>query len=462
MIRADVLVVGGGPAGYPCAFRAADLGLRVVLVDERSSLGGVCLHEGCIPSKAWLEPVKLINELRAYRARGLMEGEDPRINVEAMRSWMKTRVLGRLGQGLGALAKRRGVQYLQGVATFDSAHVVRVRGASGDEWVIEATSIVLATGSEPMVPESVPKDARILTSTEAIEMPATSGRLLVIGAGVIGCELAGVFQAIGLEVHVCDAADRILPMLDESLAGVVAQSLQKQGIHFSLSSRYESIDAQSDAIEVLMRTPEGLSRARYDWVLLAMGRRPRVRGLGLEALGVSFEQGALVVNERFETSVPGIYAIGDAAGGQLAHEATAQGRCCAELLAGQRDRFDVMAMPMVAYTYPELAWVGATEASLRASQTPFKVHSLPWQFNGRALASLKEEGMTKLLVDPSGRILGGGCVGVGAGDLISELALAIEMQADISDVALTVHPHPTFSETIALAAEVLEGTATDQ
>lgn len=463
-ISVDVVVIGGGPGGYPCAFRAADLGLSVVLVDKRSELGGVCLHEGCIPSKAWLNVVKLIQEIKEYQSLGLIKPCDVAMDVPKMYSWMREKVTAKLASGLRYLAGKRKVHVLEGSGFLQDKKTVRVTGVDGSVTLVQAKTIVIATGSRPVRFADMPVDPRILDSTSALELNNPSGKMLVVGSGIIGCELSGVFAAMGLDVSVCDMHHTIMPGVDEELSLIVQRSLEKQGVRFSFSSAYDSIEIGREKIKVHLKCMGGRKTLEVDWVLVAVGRVPNTENLGLEALGIALnpQGGFVAINDRFQTSVSNIYAIGDVAGGHLAHEATAQGRLCAEVISGLKRQFDVRAMPAVAYTYPELAWVGETEASLRAKGVKFLVQSVSWKANGRANATLQEEGVTKLFADESGRLLGGAVVGVGAGDLIAELSLALEMGANIDDVALTVRAHPTTSETIGLAAEILEGCATDQ
>lgn len=464
-MKADVVVIGGGPGGYPCAFRAADLGLKVVLVDRRPELGGVCLHEGCIPSKAWLNVVKLMQEVKAFGAMGLIDPCNIAMNVTKMRSWVSSQVIGSLSKGLEALSNKRKINRLLGTAYITNKNTVSVTLESGEVQVIEAKNIVIATGSRPVMLKSMPKDTRILDSTSALNLDNPSGRMLIVGAGIIGCELSGVFSAMGLDVTVCDIHHQIMPGTDEELAKVVQSSLIKQGVKFLFNSAYDSVDLHSDHMSVRIKSESSDINLDVDWILVAVGRVPNVEELGLEDLGMALDKkksGAVIVNDRFQTSMDSIYAIGDVSGGHLAHEATFQGRLCAEIISGKKRHYDIRSMPAVAYTYPELSWVGASEDELKSTGVKYQAKSISWKANGRAIASLHTDGWTKLMADESGRLIGAAVVGVGAGDLISELSLAIEMGANIDDMSLTVRPHPTTSETISLASEVLEGTATDQ
>ena len=456
-ISADVVVIGGGPGGYACAFRAADLGLKVVMVEMRQALGGVCLHEGCIPSKALLHVAALLHEVKAYKKLGIADTEI-QVDTQKLRAWIEQGVIDKLSEGLDFLSKKRSIEVLEGRASIPNDHTVRV-----EDYEITARHIVIATGSQAVKPSTFPEDPRIWEAKDALMLEHTQGHLLIIGAGIIGCEMACIYAALGMRVTVCDHAHRALMGMDEDMAQACTQALIQQGITFIFSVTCTHIQPSAESIAITLHGVDQDTTLQADRVLFAVGRKPMHEGLGLEALGIVLQEptGAIIVNEQFQTNVPHIYALGDVAGGHLAHEATAQGRLCAEVLAGKKRRYDVLAMPSVVYTYPELASVGMTEDGLRNKGQPYQKKTVSWRHNGRALACGMSEGQTKLLSDMDGRFIGGAIFGAGAGDLISELALALEMGCDIEDIALTVHPHPTVSETVAVAAERIIGTATE-
>ena len=457
----QLLVLGAGPGGYTAAFRAADLGLQVTLVDRWPTLGGVCLNVGCIPSKALLHAAKVIDEARAMSAHGVSFGA-VKIDLGKLRGW-KGQVVGKLTAGLAGLARQRKVTVLRGVGRFLSPHVIEVTHA-GQSQRLRFEQCVIATGSEPITLPFMPQDPRVLDSTSALEIAETAGRLLVVGGGIIGLEMATIYEALGARVSVVELTAQLVPGCDADLVKPLARRLKSRYEQIMLGTRVTAVAAQADGLHVSFEGAAGASSQRFDRVLVAVGRVPNGRALGVEAAGVAVDgRGFITVDRQQRSSVPHIYAIGDVVGQpMLAHKATHEGKVAAEVAAGGKSHFDARVIPSVAYTDPEIAWAGATETSAKSQGLAFEKSVFPWAASGRSLALGRDEGFTKLLFDPaSGRVIGGGIVGPNAGELIAEVALAIEMGADAHDIGLTVHPHPTLSETVAMAAEAFAGTLTD-
>ena len=455
-ITPDLVVIGAGPAGYASAFRAADLGMKVILLDKRNMIGGVCLHEGCIPSKALLNVVKILHEITAYKKLGIFK-DTITVDTKQLRSWIQSSVIDVLSNGLSALSNKRSIPFITGQAYIEENKSIIINNQ-----ILQPKNIIIATGSRPIRLKFIPEDPRIWDSTSALQLECTTGHLFIIGAGIIGCELACVYVALGMQVSICDIADRIMPGIDKELAKIMQQELEKQGIVFHLSTSLQEILNDTDSLKIIAKQHDQTVRYTADRVLLAMGRIANIEQLWSQKLNLLTNKNLLTVDNQFNTSVPNIYAVGDVIGGHLAHEATAQGRLCAEILAGRKRKHDVKAMPSVAYTYPEVAWIGKTEEELKNAGTSYKTATISWKANGRAVATLQTVGQTTLFANDTGQLIGAHILGCGAGDLIGELALALEMNIDIEDLALTIHPHPTTSETIMLASEVIEGTATDQ
>jgi dihydrolipoamide dehydrogenase len=443
----DVVVIGAGPGGYTAAFRAADLGLKVVLVERYERLGGVCLNVGCIPSKALLHLAKVIAE--ADEAEGLTFGA-PEIDLDGVRAF-KDGAVKKLTDGLVGLAKRRKVTVMHGEARFTGPNELRV----GDEKVAFAHAIIAVGSSAARLP-FLPDDERIVTSTGALALPELPERLLVIGGGIIGLEMATVYDALGTAVTVVELEDQLIPGCDPDLVKPLHKRIEKRYAAIRLGTAIESVTAEKDGLHV--------GEEVFDRILVAVGRRPNGNLIDADKAGVNVdERGFIAVDDRLRTNVPHIFAIGDVVGEpMLAHKATHEAVVAAEVIAGHDVVFDVRGIPSVAYTDPEVAWVGLTETQAKRDGTRYEKAGFPWAASGRALGIGRPDGATKLLVDPdTRRVLGGGIVGAGAGELIAEVALAIEMGAVAEDIALTVHPHPTLSETIAFAAEVADGTVTD-
>ena len=463
-LHAQVLVLGAGPGGYTAAFRAADLGREVVLVERYGSLGGVCLNVGCIPSKALLHAAKVIDEAQEMAERGVRFGA-PEIELDKLREW-KESVVGKLTGGLAQLAKRRKVTVVQGTGTFASPHTLEVEGADGKTTSISFDAAIVAAGSRVVRLPNIPwDDPRVLDSTGALALEEVPKRLLVVGGGIIGLEMACVYDALGSKVTVVEMLDQLMPGADKDLVKPLAKRIAARYEAILLGTKVASVEARKKGLEVTFEGENAPEKPQtYDRVLVAVGRRPNGDRIGAEAAGIAVDaRGFLSVDVHQRTNVPHIFAIGDLVGQPLlAHKASHQGKVAAEVAAGERSAFDARVVPSVAYTDPEVAWVGVTESQAKAEGREVGKGTFPWSASGRSLGMARDEGMTKLLFDPeTGRVIGGGVVGPNAGELIAEIALAIEMQADAADIGLTVHAHPTLSETVAFAAEAFEGTLTE-
>jgi dihydrolipoamide dehydrogenase len=451
-------VIGSGPGGYTAAFRAADLGLQVILVERYAVLGGVCLNVGCIPSKALLHAAKVIDEAEAMAEHGVKFGK-PTIDAVALGNW-KNEVVGRMAGGIKQLAKQRKVTVVQGVAKFASAnHLVLDNGET-----IGFEKCIIAAGSESAQLPGLPVDPRIVDSTGALELDPLPKRLLVVGGGIIGLEMACVYSALGTNVSVVELTNALMPGTDPDLVRPFRKIVDKRYEKIMLDTKVTGMHATVPGIEVAFEGKNAPDNEIYDRVLISVGRRPNGGQLDCEKAGVNVdERGVIEVNKQMQTNVPHIFAIGDLVPGpMLAHKASHEAKVAAEVAAGKKSAFDARTIPSVAYTDPEIAWVGLTETEAKQDGIQFEKAKFPWAASGRALSLGRDEGFTKLLFDKAtGRVLGGGIVGPNAGDLIAEIGLAIEMGADAADIGLTIHPHPTLSETIAFAAEAFEGTLTD-
>jgi dihydrolipoamide dehydrogenase len=461
-IHAEVLVLGAGPGGYTAAFRAADLGKQVVLVERYPTLGGVCLNVGCIPSKALLHIAKVLTEARDIAHAGIEFGA-PKISLDKLRAW-KTGVLTKLTKGLAALAKQRKVQVVQGAAQFASPNTLRVETPQGAKTISFDYCIIAAGSSVAKIPGVPYDDKRIFDSTGALELPGIPKRLLVIGGGIIGLEMATVYDALGSKITVVELMDALIPGADQDIVRPLAKRIEKRYEKILLKTKVSKIVPEKDGLRVQYEGENAPKAEVFDFILMAVGRRPNGKDVNAQAAGVNVtERGYIPVDKQLRTNVRHIYAIGDICGEpMLAHKATHEGKIAAEVIAGHKAFFDARAIPSVAYTDPEIAWMGDTEAQLQARGAAFEKASFPWAASGRALSMDREEGMTKLLFDKSTRrLLGAGIVGVNAGELIAETVLALEMGADAADIGLTIHPHPTLSETVFFAAEIAEGSITD-
>jgi dihydrolipoyl dehydrogenase len=462
-ISAEVLVLGAGPGGYSAAFRAADLGKEVVLVDRRPTLGGVCLNVGCIPSKALLHAARVIAETKEMSEHGLVFSA-PAIDVDKLRGW-KDGVVARLTGGLAGLAKQRKVTVIRGYGRLSSPHQLLVELGEGGTKTVDFEQAIIAAGSEPLALPFLPQgDPRIMDSTGALELTELPSRLLVIGGGIIGLEMATVYHELGAQITVVELMDQLIPGADKDLVNPLAKRLFSQYQNVFLKTTVTNVEARADGLVVSFDGAKAPATDTFDKILVAVGRRPNGKLIGAENAGVRVDDvGFIPVDKQLRTNVAHIFAIGDVVGQpMLAHKATHEGKVAAEVAAGKNSAFDARVIPSVAYTDPEVAWAGLTENEARAAGEPYGKGVFPWAASGRSLSLGRSEGMTKLLFDSgTGRVLGCGIVGPSAGDLISEAALAIEMGADAADIGLTIHPHPTLSETVAMAAEAFEGTITD-
>ncbi len=461
-IECALLVLGAGPGGYTAAFRAADLGLDVLLVERYSELGGVCLNVGCIPSKALLHSAAVIGEVRAMAAHGVSFGE-PKLDLDKLRDF-KTGVVGKLTGGLAGMAKQRKVRIVQGLGRFVSPHELEVTGEDGSQRIRFQQAIIAAGSQAVKLPIFPWDDPRIMDSTDALALQDVPNKLLVVGGGIIGLELASVYAALGSKVTVVELAGQLLPGADKDLVRPLQQRIGKlyQGIH--LKTRVVAAKAQKNGIKVAFEGDSIPESKLFDRVLVAVGRVPNGTRIGAEQAGVQVdERGFIAVDKQMRSNVTHIFAIGDLVGQpMLAHKATHEGKLAAEVAAGEKREWVARVIPSVAYTDPEIAWVGITEHEAKEQGLDIGIGKFPWAASGRAIGLDRTEGFTKLLFDTqTQRIVGGGIVGIHAGDLIAELALAIEMGAEAADIGLTIHPHPTLSESVGMAAEVFEGTITD-
>ena len=459
----DVLVLGAGPGGYSAAFRAADLGLKVVLVERYATLGGVCLNVGCIPSKALLHTVGVLEEAKSMAAHGIAFGE-PTIDLDKLRGY-KDSVVGKLTGGLAGMAKARKVTVIQGVGTFADPHHLTVAKADGGQTTIKFASAIIAAGSQSVKLPFLPDDPRIVDSTGALALKSAPKRMLIVGGGIIGLEMGTVYSALGARLDVVEMLPTLMTGADRDLVKVWDKMNARRFDHVMLNTRTVGAEAKEDGIWVTFEGDAAPKEPqRYDLVLQAVGRSPNGKKIGAENAGVAVsDRGFIAVDKQMRTNVPHIYAIGDIVGQpMLAHKAVHEAHVAAEVIAGHKAFFDARVIPSVAYTDPEVAWVGLTEETAKKDGIAVKKGLFPWQASGRAIANGRDEGFTKLLFDAeTGRILGGGIVGTHAGDLIGEIALAIEMGADSVDIGKTIHPHPTLGESIGMAAEVADGHCTD-
>lgn len=461
-LHTQVLVLGAGPGGYSAAFRAADLGKDVVLVERYSTLGGVCLNVGCIPSKALLHTAEVINEVAELEVMGVRYTK-PKIDLDKMRAG-KEKVVGKLTGGLSALAKQRKVNVVQGTAQFESPRMISVQTEQGIQR-IEFEQCIIAAGSRPVqIPGFPNDDPRLMDSTGALALEDVPGRMLIIGGGIIGLEMATVYSTLGSKVDIVELQDGLIPGCDRDLVRPLQKRLGKQVENIWLKTKVADIQAESAGLKVAFEGDKAPEPQVYDRVLVSVGRIPNGKLIGAEKAGVQVdERGFVPVDAHMRTNVPHIYAIGDIVGNpMLAHKAVHEGHVAAEVIAGLPSLFDPMTIPSVAYTDPEVAWMGLTETEAKEKGVEIEKGVFPWVASGRALGIHREEGMTKLIFDAkTKRLLGAGIVGRNAGELIGETVLGLEMGADAEDIGLTIHPHPTLNESIGMAAEMAEGTITD-
>ncbi|WP_339143737.1 dihydrolipoyl dehydrogenase [Pseudoalteromonas galatheae] len=460
-IKTQVVVLGGGPGGYSAAFRAADLGLDVTLIESRDTLGGVCLNVGCIPSKALLHVAKVIDDAAEMASHGVSFGA-PQIDLDKIRSW-KESVIGQLTGGLSGMAKMRKVTVVNGYGKFTGSNTIAVEGADGAKTVTFDNAII-AAGSQPVSLPFIPEDDRIIDSTGALELKDVPEKLLVLGGGIIGLEMGTVYRSLGSAIDVVEFADQLVPAADKDVIKIY-QKYVKDKFNVMLSTKVVAVEAKEDGIYVSFegkQAPEG--QVRYDKVLVAVGRTPNGKLIDADKAGVNVdERGFISTDKQMKTNVDHIFAIGDIIGQpMLAHKAVHEGHVAAEVISGKKHYFDPKCIPSIAYTDPEIAWVGVTEKEAKEQGLSIETAVFPWAASGRAIASARTEGSTKLIFDKeSGRVIGGAMVGINAGEMLGEIGLAVEMGADGEDLALTIHAHPTLNESIGLAAEIFEGSITD-
>ena len=458
----QLLVLGAGPGGYTAAFRAADLGLKVTLVERWPMLGGVCLNVGCIPSKALLHAAKVIDEVGEMSHHGVEYGA-PKIDLPKLLSW-KNSVVKKLVGGLSVLAKQRKVEVVTGVGKFASPHVMEVTGSDGKSQKIRFEQCIIAAGSEAIKLPFIPDDPRVIDSTGALELGGVPKRLLVIGGGIIGLEMATVYAALGAKLSVVELTGQLMPGADPDLVRPLEKRLRARYEQILLNTKVTGCTAKTEGLAVEFEDASGKRTDVFDRVLVAVGRSANGKRIGLENADIDVsDRGIIPVDKQMRTNLPHVFAIGDLVPGpMLAHKAMHEAKTAAEVAAGHKSYFDARVIPSVAYTDPEVAWVGLTETDAKKNGTQYKKGQFPWAASGRSLALGRDEGFSKLLFDPvNHRVLGGGMVGPNAGELVAEVALAIEMGADATDIGLTIHPHPTLSETVGLSAEAFEGTITD-
>ncbi len=461
-LHADVLVLGAGPGGYTAAFRAADLGKKVILIERHATLGGVCLNVGCIPSKALLHAAKVVTEAEEMSHSGMEFGK-PKVDLDKLRSW-KDGVIGRLTKGLTALAKQRKVTTLQGLGKFESPNLVAVETPEGIKRVSFDACIIAVGSRVARIPGFPYEDARLMDSTGALQLADIPRRLLVIGGGIIGLEMACVYDALGAKVTVVEMADGLIPGADRDLIRPLAKRIERRYEAIYLNSKVAKLESKPEGLLATFEGEVKPQQQMFNRVLMAVGRCPNGAEIGAERAGVAVDaRGYIAVDKQQRSNVPHIYAIGDVCGEpMLAHKATHEAKVAAETIAGHKAAFDPLTIPSVAYTDPEVAWMGLTETEAKKRGIDYDKASFPWAASGRALSIGREEGVTKLLYDKATkRILGAGIVGVNAGELIAEMVLAMEMGADMEDIGLTIHPHPTLSETPFFAAEMALGSITD-
>ncbi len=460
-IKTQVVVLGGGPAGYSAAFRCADLGLETVIIERFTTLGGVCLNVGCIPSKALLHVAKVIEEAKSLAAHGIVFGE-PKTDINKIRTW-KEKVISQLTGGLAGMAKARKVTVINGYGQFENDHNIIVTGTDGETRVTFDNAII-AAGSRPIQLPFIPhEDPRVWDSTDALRLKEVPEKLLIMGGGIIGLEMGTVYHALGSQIDVVEMFDQVIPAADKDVVQVYTKQI-KDKFGLLLETKVTAVEAKDDGIYVSMEGKAANETRRYDAVLVAIGRTPNGKLIAAENAGVQVtDRGFIQVDKQMRTNVPNIFAIGDIVGQpMLAHKGVHEGHVAAEVISGLKHYFDPKVIPSIAYTEPEVAWVGKTEKECKAENINYEVAKFPWAASGRAIASDCQEGMTKLIFDKdTHRIIGGAIVGVNGGELLGEIGLAIEMGCDAEDLALTIHAHPTLYESIGMAAEIFEGSITD-
>lgn len=462
-LNCDVAVLGSGPGGYTAAFRAADLGKSVILIERYSTIGGVCLNVGCIPSKALLHTAKVITDAEDTGSHGVTFTK-PEIDIETLRDWKSNKVVKKLTMGLTQMAKQRGVQVIEGQGQFISANQISVTAKDGLQTIIGFQSAIIAAGSQPTKIPGTPVDDRIMDSTGALELKDIPKKLLIIGGGIIGLEMGTVYDALGSKVSLVELTDGLIQGCDRDMVRPLHKRMAKRFENIWLATKVSKMEAKKEGILVYFEGADAPKEALFDRVLVAVGRKPNGLNVGADKAGVAVDsQGFIATDKQMRTNINHIYAIGDIIGQpMLAHKATHEGKIAAEVIAGEKVEFQAMAIPSVAYTDPELAWAGITEEEAREKNIEIEKAVFPWAASGRAISTNRTEGMTKLIFDKkTDRIIGAAIVGTNAGELIAETVLSIEMGADAHDIGLSIHPHPTLSESIAMASEMKEGTITD-
>jgi dihydrolipoamide dehydrogenase len=460
-IKTQLVVLGAGPGGYSAAFRAADLGIDTIIIDARETLGGVCLNVGCIPSKALLHVAKVIQEAKHLSAHGVTFGE-PTFDLDKIRGW-KDSVVEQLTKGLSGMSKMRKVKHVQGYGKFTGPNTIEVEGKDG-KTTITFDNAIIAAGSEPVSLPFVPKDERVMDSTGALEMRDIPGKMLVLGGGIIGLEMGTVYHALGSKIDVVEFLDQLMPAADKDIVKMYMKTI-KNKFNTMLETKVTGIEAKDDGLYVTFEGKQAPAEpVRYDRVLVAVGRKPNGSLVAAQKAGVTVtDRGFIDVDKQMRTNVSNIFAIGDLVGQpMLAHKAAHEGHVAAEVIAGKKHYFDPKCIPSVAYTEPEVAWVGVTEKEAIEQGLNYEVATFPWAASGRAIACAATDGLTKMIFEKdTGRVIGGAIVGTNAGEMLGEIGLAIEMGADAEDIALTIHAHPTLNESIGLAAELFEGSITD-
>ena len=462
-LNCDVVILGSGPGGYTAAFRAADLGQSVILIERYSTIGGVCLNVGCIPSKALLHTAKVITDAEDTGSHGVTFTK-PKIDLEKLRDWKSNRVVKKLTMGLSQMAKQRGVQVIEGYGEFSSSNQISVKLVDGSQKTIGFKSAVIAAGSQSTKILGMPEDDRIMDSTGALELKDIPKKLLVIGGGIIGLEMGTVYDAMGSDVSVVELTDGLIQECDRDIVRPLHKRMEKRFENIWLGTKVSKLEVKKEGILVHFEGENAPKELLFDRVLVAVGRKPNGNNIGVEKAGVAVdERGFIATNKQMKTNVDHIYAIGDIIGQpMLAHKATHEGKIAAEVIAGEKVEFQAMTIPSVAYTDPEIAWAGITEEEAGEKNIEIEKAVFPWAASGRAISTNRTEGMTKLIFDKkTNRLIGAAIVGTNAGELIAETVLSIEMGADAHDIGLSIHPHPTLSESVAMAAEIKEGTITD-
>ena len=462
-LNCDVAILGSGPGGYTAAFRAADLGQTVILIERYSTIGGVCLNVGCIPSKALLHTAKVITDAEDTGSHGVTFTK-PEIDLEKLRDWKSNRVVKKLTMGLSQMAKQRGVQVIEGYGEFSSSNQISVKLVDGSQKTIGFKSAVIAAGSQSTKIPGMPEDDRIMDSTGALELKDIPKKLLVIGGGIIGLEMGTVYDAMGSDVSVVELTDGLIQGCDRDIVRPLHKRMEKRFENIWLGTKVSKLEVKKEGILVHFEGENAPKELLFDRVLVAVGRKPNGNNIGAEKAGIAVdEKGFIAANKQMKTNIDHIYAIGDIIGQpMLAHKATHEGKIAAEVIAGEKVEFQAMTIPSVAYTDPEIAWAGITEEEAGEKNIEIEKAVFPWAASGRAISTNRTEGMTKLIFDKkTNRIIGAGIVGTNAGELIAETVLSIEMGADAHDIGLSIHPHPTLSESVAMASEIKEGTITD-